>query len=47
MAAVLCEPAAHDDVLATRRLVTSGSEVAAAIVRGIRRGVETPTDADE
>jgi N-acetylmuramoyl-L-alanine amidase len=47
MAAVLCEPAAHDDVIATRRLVTSGSEVAAAIVRGIRRGVETPTDADE
>src|SRR5262245_14506142 len=43
MAAVLCEPAAHDDVAATRRLVTSGGEIARAIVRGIRRGVEEPT----
>ena len=38
MAAVLCEPAAHDDVAATRRLVTAGGDVARAIVVGIRRG---------
>ena len=42
MAAVLCEPAAHDDVAATRRLVTGGGDVARAIVVGIRRGVEEP-----
>ncbi len=42
MAAVLCEPVAHDDVAATRHLVTSVAEVASAIVRGIRRGVEDP-----
>jgi hypothetical protein len=47
MAAVLCEPVAHDDVVATRRLVTAGNVVASAIVRGIRRGVEDPADADE
>jgi N-acetylmuramoyl-L-alanine amidase len=47
MAAVLCEPVAHDDVAATRHLVKAGSEVAGAIVRGIRRGVEDPGDPDE
>ena len=47
MAAVLCEPAAHDDVAATRRLVTTGGDVARAIVVGIRRGVEEPADPDE
>ncbi len=47
MAAVLCEPAAHDDVAATRRLVTAGSDVAHAIVVGIRRGVEEPPDIDD
>ena len=47
MAAVLCEPVAHDDVAATRHLVTSVVEVASAIVRGIRRGVEDPGEPDE
>jgi N-acetylmuramoyl-L-alanine amidase len=47
MAAVLCEPAAHDDVAGTRRLVTAGGDVARAIVVGIRRGVEEHTDPDE
>jgi N-acetylmuramoyl-L-alanine amidase len=47
MAAVLCEPAARDDVAATRRLVIGGGDVARAIVVGIRRGVEEPTDLDE
>jgi N-acetylmuramoyl-L-alanine amidase len=42
MAAVLCEPAAHDDVAGTRQLVTGGGDVAHAIVRGVRRGVEEP-----
>ncbi|HEY7107034.1 MAG TPA: peptidoglycan-binding protein [Acidimicrobiia bacterium] len=42
MAAVLCEPVAHDDVAATRRLVTSTAAIADAIVAGIRRGVEEP-----
>jgi N-acetylmuramoyl-L-alanine amidase len=46
MAAVLCEPAAHDDVAGTRRLVTTGAAVAQAIVAGIRRGVEEPTETD-
>jgi N-acetylmuramoyl-L-alanine amidase len=46
MAAVLCEPAAHDDVEATRLLVTSGAQVARAIVLGVRRGVEEPPDLD-
>jgi N-acetylmuramoyl-L-alanine amidase len=47
MAAVLCEPAAHDDLTATRRLVTTGSEIARAIVVGIRRGVEEPGESDQ
>jgi N-acetylmuramoyl-L-alanine amidase len=47
MAAVLCEPVVHDDVVATRHLVTSVRAVADAIVRGIRRGVEDPGDAAE
>ena len=46
MAAVLCEPAAHDDIAGTRHLVTAGSQVARAIVAGIRRGVEEPVDLD-
>jgi hypothetical protein len=46
MAAVLCEPAAHDDIVGTRHLVTAGSQVARAIVTGIRRGVEEPGDLD-
>jgi N-acetylmuramoyl-L-alanine amidase len=44
MAAVLCEPVAHDDVATTRRLVTAGGDVARAIVVGIRRGVEEPAE---
>jgi N-acetylmuramoyl-L-alanine amidase len=44
MAAVLCEPVAHDDVEATRRLVTGGADVAAAIVTGIRRAFEEPLE---
>jgi hypothetical protein len=44
MAAVLCEPVVHDDVAATRHLVTSTRAIADAIVRGIRRGVEEPGD---
>jgi N-acetylmuramoyl-L-alanine amidase len=47
MAAVLCEPAAHDDVAAARRVVTSGGALARAIVAGIRRGVEEPGDLDD
>ncbi len=44
MAAVLCEPVARDDLAATRRLVTVGPDIATAIVRGVRRGVEEPPD---
>jgi N-acetylmuramoyl-L-alanine amidase len=44
MAAVLCEPAAHDDVEATRQLVTGGADVAAAIVTGVRRAFEEPLE---
>ncbi len=47
MAAVLCEPTAHDDIAGTRRLVTSGGGVARAIAVGIRRGIEQPADLDE
>ena len=39
MAAVLCEPAAGDDVDDVRRVVTRGAEIARAIVQGIQRGV--------
>lgn len=46
MAAVLCEPAAHDDIVATRQLVTAGGDVARAVVGGIRRGFEKPADLD-
>jgi N-acetylmuramoyl-L-alanine amidase len=42
MAAVICEPVAHDDVAATRRLVTGTAAVAQAIVEGVRLGVEQP-----
>ena len=46
MAAVLCEPAAHDDIVGTRHLVTAGGDVARAIVLGIRRGFEEQADAE-
>jgi N-acetylmuramoyl-L-alanine amidase len=39
MAAVICEPAAGDDVDDVRRVVTRGSEIARAIVQGVQRGV--------
>jgi N-acetylmuramoyl-L-alanine amidase len=40
MAAVICEPVAPVDVAGMRALVAQGPEVARAVVRGIRRGVE-------
>lgn len=42
MAAVICEPVADDDVATMRTLVVRGAEVAQAVVRGVRRGVEQP-----
>jgi N-acetylmuramoyl-L-alanine amidase len=42
MAAVICEPVAADDVDTMRTLVVRGAEVAHAVVRGVRRGVEQP-----
>ena len=39
MAAVICEPAAGDDVDGVRRVVTRGPELARAIVEGVQRGV--------
>ncbi len=39
MAAVICEPAAGDDVDGVRRVVTRGPELARAIVAGVQRGV--------
>ena len=48
MAAVLCEPAAHDDVAGTRRARRPRARTSrGAIVVGIRRGVEEHTDPDE
>jgi len=40
MAAVICEPVAAVDVDGMRSLVTRGSDVARAVVRGVRRGIE-------
>jgi N-acetylmuramoyl-L-alanine amidase len=42
MAAVICEPVAQVDVDAMRALVLRGADVARAVVRGVRRGVEQP-----
>ena len=42
MAAVICEPVPADDLDGIRQLVAHGAAVAAAIVRGVRRGVEEP-----
>lgn len=42
MAAVICEPVAQVDVEAMRALVLRGADVARAVVRGVRRGVEQP-----
>jgi N-acetylmuramoyl-L-alanine amidase len=42
MAAVICEPVAQSDVDGMRALVLRGADVARAVVRGVRRGVESP-----
>jgi N-acetylmuramoyl-L-alanine amidase len=42
MAAVICEPVALADVEAMRELVLRGADVAHAVVRGVRRGIEQP-----
>jgi N-acetylmuramoyl-L-alanine amidase len=42
MAAVICEPVAQGDVDAMRELVLRGPDVAHAVVRGVRLGVEQP-----
>jgi N-acetylmuramoyl-L-alanine amidase len=47
MAAVICEPVAQADVEGMRALVLRGADVAHAVVRGVRRGVEQPPPADE
>ena len=47
MAAVICEPVAQADVDAMRALVLRGGDVARAVVRGVRRGVEQPPAADD
>jgi N-acetylmuramoyl-L-alanine amidase len=46
MAAVLCEPAAQHDVEANRMLGTAGADVAGAVVRGVRKGLEETADLD-
>ena len=47
MAAVICEPVAQVDVDGMRALVLRGADVAHAVVRGVRRGVEQPTGPTE
>jgi hypothetical protein len=42
MAAVICEPVAAQDVAGMRTLVGRGTEIARAVVRGVRNGVERP-----
>jgi N-acetylmuramoyl-L-alanine amidase len=44
MAAVICEIVPENDVAALQRLVARNHDVADAIVRGTRRGVEVPLD---
>jgi hypothetical protein len=44
MAAVVCEVVARDDASQLQALVANSHAVAAAIVRGTRRGVERPLD---
>jgi N-acetylmuramoyl-L-alanine amidase len=44
MAAVVCEVVPSDDASALQALVTNNHAVAAALVRGIRHGVERPLD---
>jgi hypothetical protein len=45
MAAVVCEIVPRDNAAAVQALAAHGPAVAAAIVSGIRRGVERPLDA--
>jgi N-acetylmuramoyl-L-alanine amidase len=45
MAAVICEPVAQADIDAMRALVVRSADVAHAVVRGVRRGVEQPPPA--
>ena len=47
MAAVLCEVAVRGDASSMGVVVTHAAEVARAIARGLRRGVEEPVDAEE
>ena len=47
MAAVICEPVAQVDVDGMRALVSRGADVARAVVRGVRRGVEQPSTPDD
>ncbi len=47
MAAVICEPVAQADVDGMRALVLRGADVAHAVVRGVRRGVEQPPAASD
>lgn len=42
MAAVVCEPVAHEDVAAMRHLVSHAPAIAEAIVEGVRLGIEEP-----
>jgi N-acetylmuramoyl-L-alanine amidase len=45
MAAVVCQPSVRGDLVGMHRLVERTAELAGAIVRGVRRGVEEPIDA--
>jgi N-acetylmuramoyl-L-alanine amidase len=47
MAAVLCEPVPDGDIAAMRYLVAHGSELAHAVLLGIRDGLESPSRPDE
>lgn len=42
MAAVICEPVAQVDLEGMRALVARGADVARAVVRGVKRGIERP-----
>jgi hypothetical protein len=44
MAAVLCEPITAGDVDGMRRLVTRGTDVAQAVVGGVRTAFEQSAD---
>jgi hypothetical protein len=42
MAAVICEPVAAHDLGGMRTLVRRNADIAGAVLRGVRRGVEQP-----